>query len=60
MTETQEQELEMLRQFFDLWVAFHSIQRGHREQQEFAAQQMVSAANTIKAFRAPPPQVLNG
>lgn len=60
MTEADEQELEMLREFFDCWVAFHGVQRGHREQQELAAQRMVDAANTIKAFRQPAPQVLNG
>ncbi len=59
MTLSQEQELEVLREFFDLWVAFHSIQRGHRQEQELAAQRMVDAANTIKAMREKP-VVLNG
>ena len=58
MTLSQEQELEVLREFFDLWVAFHSIQRGHRQEQELAAQRMVDAANSIKAAREP--QHLNG
>ena len=58
MTLTEEQELEMLREFFDLWVAFHSIQRGHRQEQELAAQRMVDTANAIKALK--PPQHLNG
>lgn len=57
MTEQEEMELEMLREFFDCWVAFHSIQRGHRQEQELAAQRMVDAANSIKAMRRPP---LNG
>ena len=60
MKEGEDQELEMLREFFDCWTAFHSIQRGHREQQELAAQRMVDAANTIKAWRQKPPAVLNG
>lgn len=55
-----DQELELLREFFDCWVAFHSIQRGHRAEQEVAAQRMVDAANTVKAFRAPAPVTLNG
>ncbi len=59
MTLSQEQELEVLREFFDLWVAFHSIQRGHRQEQELAAQRMVDAANTIKAMREKP-VILNG
>ncbi len=53
LTHSEEQELEMLREFFDLWVAFHSIQRGHRQEQELAAQRMVDAANSIKAAQAP-------
>ena len=60
MTLTDEQELEMLREFFDCWVAFHSIQRRDREQQELAAQRMVDAANTIKAYRKPQEHGLNG
>ena len=44
-------ELEMLREFFDCWVAFHGIQIGHRREQELAAQRMVDAANSVKAFR---------
>jgi len=58
VTLTEEQELEMLREFFDLWVAFHNIQRGHRQEQELAAQRMVDTANAIKALR--PAQHLNG
>lgn len=50
----------MLRAFFDCWVAFHSLQRGAREQQELAAQRMVDSANTIKAWRQEPPRTLNG
>lgn len=53
-------ELEMLREFFDCWVAFHGIQIGHRREQELAAQRMVDAANSVKAFRQPAPAVLNG
>ena len=60
MTLTDEQELEMLREFFDCWVAFHSIQAGHRQQQELAAQRMVDSANTIKTYRGQPAQALNG
>jgi hypothetical protein len=60
MTLTEEQELEMLREFFDCWVAFHSLQRSDRERQELAAQRMVDAANTIKAYRQTQPVVLNG
>jgi hypothetical protein len=59
MTESEETELEMLREFFDCWCTFHGIQRGHREEQERAAQRMVDAANSIKAFRAPAPAVVN-
>ena len=58
MTAREEQELEMLREFFDLWIGFHAIQRGHRQEQELAAQRMVDAANSIKAAREP--QHLNG
>ena len=60
MTLTEEQELEMLREFFDRWVEFHHIQAGNRQQQEFAAQRMVDAANTIKTYRAAQPQAMNG
>lgn len=60
MTEAETQELEMLREFFDCWMAFHGVQRGHREQQELAAQRMVDAANTVKAWRQKPPEQLNG
>lgn len=60
MTEAEEKELEMLREFFDHWVAFHSLQRGAREEQERAAQRMVDCANSIKAWRQAPPDTLNG
>ena len=58
MTLTEEQELEMLREFFELWVAFHGIQHGHRQEQERAAQRMVDTANAIKTLKGP--QHLNG
>mgnify|MGYP001617055942 CR=1 FL=1 len=51
---------EMLRDFFDCWVAFHTIQRGAREEQERAAQRMVDSANAVKAWRQAPPEALNG
>lgn len=60
MTESEERELEMLREFFDCWCEFHGIQKGHREQQELAAQRMVDAANTVRAFKQGAPKVLNG
>lgn len=56
----EDQELEMLREFFDCWLAFHRIQHGHRQEQELAAQRMVDAKNTILAWRQQRPAVLNG
>lgn len=60
MSEADEQELEMLREFYDCWIAFHSIQRGARQEQEIAAQRLADASNSIKALRTPRPMVLNG
>ena len=60
MNEDEHTEYEMLREFFDCWVAFHSIQRTAREDQERAAQRMVDAANSVKAWRAQNPRALNG
>lgn len=39
---------------FDQWCAFHSIQRGHREEQERAAQRMVDTANALRALKPKP------
>lgn len=54
MSEAEEQELEMLREFFDCWVAFHAIQRGNRREQELAAQRLADASNSVKALREQP------
>ena len=58
MTLTEEQELAMLREFFEQWVSYHGMQRNALQAQELAAQRMVNTANAISALKAP--QHLNG
>ncbi len=60
MTLTEEQELEMLREFFDCWLHLHYMTNNNRQAQELAAQRMVEAANTVKNHRATQVQALNG
>ena len=53
-------ELEMLKEFFDCWEAFHATpkDRLHRHQLERAAQNLLDAANTVRAYRKGEPLVL--
>lgn len=48
-------ELEMLRTFYDAWEDMHSIPNDklHRNKKEAAAERLVGAAHTIRAFRQP-------
>jgi hypothetical protein len=49
-------ELEMLREFFDCWEGLHKLARQSaipRWAKENAAQRLVDAAETIRAFRQP-------
>lgn len=52
-------ELEMLREFFACWEAFHATpkDRLHRKQLEAAAQRMLDAANTIRRYRKVEPSL---
>jgi hypothetical protein len=57
-----DQELELLRHFFDSWEALHAIKGDKRnpeirQRAEQAAQVLVDAAMAIRAYRVPP---LNG
>ena len=60
MTLSDEQELEMLREFFDCWLHLHYMTNNNRQAQELAAQRMVEAAQTIKNHRAKEAHQLNG
>ena len=60
MTLSDEQELEMLREFFDCWLHLHYMTNNNRQAQELAAQRMVEAAQTIKNHRAKEAHPLNG
>lgn len=56
MAEQLMQELEMLREFYDCWEAFHRLARQiaiPRKSKEVAAQRLTDAANSIRAFYAP-------
>lgn len=48
-------ELEMLREFYDCWVAFHKMANSNmpRRQKELAAQRLTDAHHSIEAFRKP-------
>ena len=60
MTLSDEQELEMLREFFDCWLNLHYMTNNNRQAQELAAQRMVEAAQTIKNHRSTQEHPLNG
>ena len=47
-------ELEVLREFYDCWQAFHNTQKTERVQLERAAQRLADASNAVKAFREAP------
>lgn len=45
------QELEMLREFYLAWVALHSMPRDKEEPLKFAAQRLVDAGHVVAAYR---------
>jgi hypothetical protein len=52
-------ELDMLRDFYESWEAFHSIPniQGNRKKLEVASQVMVDAAHAIRAFKGATPKI---
>lgn len=50
---TDQTELEMLREFYDCWKAFHAIPKDilHRPRLQKAAQRMVDASDTVERFK---------
>lgn len=49
--ENDNQELEMLREFYLAWVALHTMPRENREAMEFAAQRLVEAGHVVAEYR---------
>lgn len=51
MTEAFECELEMLRDFYDTWVSYHTIPQGRADSQEQVAEYLLHVATCIAQAR---------